>query len=173
MNVTLLPPFSEGDVVRQGRGKAQVCLLCCPCLWPPALWCHPPDVSLTECKQAKEAPEVPFSAPVLEDSGAEMPQPLLGSVHSYTWCGPFPLGWVPKPSEDLGRGWRHRSGWSQRTLRGQGRLRAAHSSLSGLLSLALEERPHPKPWVLVGSAAAERRARLRCVLAKCRTEPRL
>lgn len=104
---------------------------------------------------------MPLSAPVLEDSAAEMPRPLLGSIHSYTRRGLFPLGWAPSPvrirGEDGGTG--------------QGGLRAAHSSLSGLLSLALEE--PPKPCVLVGSAAAERRARLRCVLAKCRTEPPL
>lgn len=98
-----------------------------------------------------------------------MPHLLLGLVHSYTWRGPFPLGWAPCPVRIRERVGRHRPGQSQG--RGQGHLRAAHSSLSGLLSLALEEPPYPKPWVLVGSAAAERRARLGCVLVNCRTEP--
>lgn len=47
-------------------------------------------------------------SPVPENSGAETPQPLPGSVHSYTRRGLFPLGWAPSPvrirREDGGTG---------------------------------------------------------------------
>lgn len=110
-------------------------------------------------KQAKRGSRTPLAAPVLEDSGAEMPHLLLGLVHSYT-CGPFPLGWAPCPvriQERWGGAWAGQSGGEARAISEQPIL-ACRGSISGSGRIPLPQAPG---FWLALQLAGEEGARLR------------
>ena len=96
-----------------GRAVLPTTVATCPVMPPPRREPHHMQTGLGGSRGAD-------LSPVPEDSGVETPQPLPGSVHSYTRRGPFPLGWAPSPV----RIWGEDGGKGQGSLRGPSEARA-------------------------------------------------
>lgn len=100
-------------------------------------------------------------SPVPEDSGAETPQPLPGSIHSYTWSGPFPLGWAPSPVRIQGDGG---SSILQDGGKGQGSLRGPSEAR------AVSEQPILACWTSISGSGRTPQALGSGWICSCREE---